>query len=109
MREQLTSISLDVREIAAAKEAEKTEREELLFNLQQLTTVFQKRTAGFIQLIADLHIRSDIRFSDFSESLASEFGTKSQSEVETSEHAAAASYLRLRVDEQSQNKDQSGS
>ncbi len=48
MRKQLASISLDVREINAAKEAEKAEREKFVFNLQQLTTVFQKRTSSFI-------------------------------------------------------------
>lgn len=102
----MASISLDVREINAAKEAEKAEREGFLSNLQQLTTVFQKRKSDFIQLAADFHIRSDARLSDLSESLATEFGTKSQPEVGASEHAGAASSLK---DDESQNKGQSES
>lgn len=104
MREQLESISLDVRKIDAAKEAEIAERETFIANLQQLTTVFQKRTSAFIQLAADLHIRSDTHLTDLSESLTKEFGTKGQPEVRTSEHAASVPFLEIRADNESQNK-----
>ncbi len=107
MRDKLESISLDIREINAAKEAEKAEREKFLSNLQQLTTIFQKRTSSFIQLAADLHIRSDTRLIDLSKSLATESSTKSQPEVGGSEHAAAVPWVNIRVDGENQNKGQS--
>src|SRR5271170_1980034 len=93
MREKLQSISLDVRKLNTAQEVEMAERKEFVSIIQQLMMTFQKRTADFIQLAAELHIRSDARLSDISESLATEFGTKSQPEVGTSQPAAAASSL----------------
>ena len=107
MRQQLASISLDVREINAAKEAEKAEREKFLSNLQQLTTVFQKRTSSFIQFAADLHIRSDTRLIDLTESLATKSSTRSQPEVGGPEDAATVPYIKTRVEDESQNKGQS--
>lgn len=95
---------MDVLKIDATQQAEKAGLEEFLSTLQQLTTDFQKRTSSFIQLAADLHIRSDARLSDLSESLATEFGTKSQPEVGASEHATAACSLEIRMDDESQNK-----
>lgn len=98
MREKLQSISFDVGKVHAAQEAERVEREEFISTIQQFTTAFQKRTAGFIKLAAELHIRSDARLSDICESLDTEFGTKGESEVRTSKPAASVSSLENSVD-----------
>lgn len=103
MREKLQSISFDVGKVHAAQEAERVEREEFISTIQQFTTAFQKRTAGFIKLAAELHIRSDARLSDICESLDTEFGTKGESEVRTSKPAASVSSLENSVDGECQN------
>lgn len=103
MREQLQSISLDVSKVNAARETEMAEREKFLSTLRQFTTAFQKRTADFINLAAELHIRSDARLSDISESLGTGFGRDSQPEVGTSKSPAAASPLNNVVDDECRN------
>lgn len=102
MREQLQSISFDVHKVNVMQEAEMAGLEEFISTIEQFTTAFQKRIADFIQLIAELHIRTDVRLCDMSESLTTEFGTKSQPEVGTSK-PASTSPLENSVDDECQN------
>lgn len=102
MREQLQSISFDVHKVNAIQEAEMTGREEFISTVEQFTTAFQKRIADFIQLIAELHIHTDVRLCDMSESLTTEFGTRSQPEVGTSKPASGSS-LENSADDECQN------
>ena len=94
MREQLQSVSSDVRKVGVAQEAELAAREEFASTLQQFATAFQKRITDFMQLTAELHIGNDARLSDISESLPTEFITKSQSKAGASESAADMSSSR---------------
>ena len=88
MREQLQAIALDVRERNAAQEVEAEERKELVSNLQLFTTVLQNRIADFIQIAAELHIGSDTRLNDISESLSTDFDKEIRAEPEVSEAPA---------------------
>lgn len=103
MREQLQSISLGVRNVNAAQEAEMAKREEFISILQQFTTTFRKRTADFIQFAAELHNRSDARLGSISESTATKFGNRSLLEARSSELANATSSLEKCMNDECQN------
>jgi hypothetical protein len=75
IRGKLQSMALDLHQLQTTQDSETADRQKLLVELRQFMFVLQERSDTFLQLAADLHVRSDLRLNDMSESFRTEFDT----------------------------------